>query len=172
MRASPADCFAALWEQAQRDLAAKAPGDAVTYHSGWGFETGWYDPANGLPRIWLWRIGAVPDPPGRPDLATQPLEDACTLAHQYGHFLSERAGNRTATYLAALDAFHEARRELSQEEQAEILAEEVRAWELGRQALAALGCNDWDGFEEWRWRGLSAYSRRLARSTPSQDPAR
>lgn len=173
MRVTPAECLGALWDLAQRELAGDAPGGrgAVVYHSGWGFESGWYDPAGGLPHIWLWRIGKVPDPPASPDLSTQPLEDACTLAHEYGHFLSDRAGNRTAAYVAALDAFHGAGRALSQQEQAEILAEEVRAWEYGREALAALGCTDWDGFEECRWRWLSSYSKRFDRPAPSQDPA-
>jgi hypothetical protein len=170
-RMTPADVLSRLWKRAQLDLAGETncTFGTVMYHAGEGFENAWYNPNRGLPHIWLWRRDRVPNPADQnvPDVVTQPMEDACILAHEYGHFLSERDGSRTPAYEAALDAFHAAQdeggRALSTNEQALVLDEETRAWDLGRQVLAELGVDEWRAFDERRERALASYRAEFAR---------
>ena len=144
------------WRLAERDLGGRIPKGAVTYHVGVGTEGGSFkanaDCTPPLPQIILWRTDHVPLPQDEPDLRTRPMEDACTPAHEYGHYLSD-----------PLDTLHEHYEAIRRKEkidrvgQERVLAEEERAWEQGREALAELGCTEWGHFEDCRQRSLKSY---------------
>ncbi len=98
-------------------------------------------------------------PQEEPDMALDPLKDACTLAHECGHFLSDREGAQTQAYCDAIDAD----RVVWAEGQAAVLAEEERAWDLGRDALARLGCTEWAYFDSYRAKCVQTYREGFAR---------
>ena len=102
--------------------------------------------------------------------AIDDLPDACVLAHEFGHFRSLQAGQQSARYHEIIDRPDPGREdgemgaELSEEDKALVIAEEERAWDYGREELAALGFDHWEVFEQERRRGLEEYGRRLSKS--------
>jgi hypothetical protein len=106
---------------------------------------------------------SLPYPRGEPDLSdpNQALQDGCTLAHEYGHRLSDLQGNRTPEYVAAVSTPHHQWPSLTDPQKRLILDEESRAWSLGREALKQLGCDDWVVFEERERKGLDKYRELL-----------
>ncbi len=106
------------------------------------------------------RSAAAPADLAPPDI----LAELCTLAHEYGHAVSWRAGNRTAEYVAATDRMFKlldaaAGGRLTDEECSLIEAEERRAWANGRAMLGELGFADWAVFDERERAGLAEYVR-------------
>jgi hypothetical protein len=157
---NPSDCFVALWRFVEGELArGHSKRGTVTYHAGIGIEGGKYRWNGGLPQVVLWRKDRAPPQQEEPDLATQPLLDACLLAHEYGHFLSDREGERTKTFYEAISTG----RALPPEAQEAVLVEEARAWELGRQALTYLGCTEWSDFDGYRDHFIETYREGLAK---------
>ncbi len=60
------------------------------------------------------------------------LDELPTLAHEYGHAVSERRGGRTPDYRAAIDVSSEQwPHRLTDEQRRLIFAEEATAWALG-----------------------------------------
>jgi hypothetical protein len=117
--------------------------------------------AGGRPQIYLFRpTESLPTVRHRPD-PTQPEEDACTLAHEYGHHLSRLGGHRPAGYEPAVDTPLVDWPNLTGDQKSFIFDEEDRAWQLGRDVLARLGCDDWTMYDQRTRDGLSKYRELL-----------
>jgi len=172
---TPGARFTELWAQAERDLAGDTGDATFTVRYGrlldGGRGYGWYAPNEGeggrkLPFIELWRTDALPDPQWTPDLKTRPLLDACDLAHEHGHFLSDKNRERTPEYEAALEVlrlYHEQRERMpTPEERALIYAEEERAWAYARKTLVGLGVDEWEAFDARKAEALASYRAPLA----------
>jgi len=163
---NPAEVFRQLWERVQKE------GVGVLYAAPLGSAEidaeGLYAPAGTrafqtTPQILLFRVPPAPMP--RPQSApddTQPIHDACTLAHEYGHWLSDKEGHRTAAYVAAVCTPHDQWPTMTSAGRRIIYSEEARAWHLGRAALAELGCDEWAAFDERESKALETYRRLLA----------
>jgi hypothetical protein len=168
---NPGNVFKVLWELAEKDLAGDGGDGSMTvrYHRVLGkndIEFGCYGPNRGVdgracPIIEIWRSDDLPDPQWTPDLETRPLQDACDLSHEHGHFLSDRNKKRTAPYEAANEVLRlhmeQGARGVTAEERALILDEEERAWDYARETLTTLGVDDWEYFEERRAKALDSY---------------
>ena len=114
------------------------------------------------PLIVLYRSPRVPRDQHAPDLEKCPLEDSVTLAHEFGHFLSDRDGNHTDEYIAAVTAFDYGNGSLYPASHRElIIMEEERAWDNARHVLEGLGFDAWEQFDERRARSLSTYGEKL-----------
>jgi hypothetical protein len=161
--------FNRLWEQVSQECYVSYHGRLESNE----IEDAWYskDPwGNGSgPQIWIFWERApdrkcAPVPQSQPDLVGNVLGDCCLLAHEYGHRLSDKAGNRNAAYLAALEQFDQGRGapQMTPEEKAIIYGEEERAWALGRAVLVDLGFEDLGAFDTRRDEGLAEYRKRLA----------
>ena len=112
---------------------------------------------NDLPQIVLWRLPPLPSPDDKPDLVTQPMPDACILAHEFGHFCSDPTDRLHPLYDRARKGGP-----LTIEEKRQIMTEEETAWDRGRSALATLGCDEWGEFERRREQCLKTYRKGLA----------
>jgi hypothetical protein len=178
---SPGDCFERLWHHVSGDLDGawkrKDPDDVTEYVrvaylpalEGMDPEMdGFYDANDGFPQIHLLAGGRepFPSPSDRPDLKTQPEVDACILAHEHGHFLSDVRGNRTSAYVDAVLRFQKKESPLPQD-RGLILAEEERAWDHGHETLTSLGVTEWQTFEERKRDGLAYYAAKLGDPTPN-----
>jgi hypothetical protein len=164
---SPGELLTALWD------IVMPPGEVentviVNYvapiNSNEANVNGQYRPigAAGRPQILLFRPTALLPPVRyRPDDA-MPEEDGCTLAHEFGHHLSRVGGHRPAGYEAAVDTPPVEWPNLTPEQRMFIFEEEVRAWRLGREVLARLGCDDWTRYEERTRDGLMKYRELLS----------
>jgi hypothetical protein len=156
--------FADLWRDTQEELARASghPGllqGTVAYRLKLErLDAGEYSWNNGAPTIRLYRPWNLPQNLEQPDLITRPVEDACTLAHERGHFISDPTGHRSQ--LAYTTWRHGA--QLTPEHQVLILEEERRAWQHARAILTELGWLDWAAFEAIRWRLLRGYSEGLS----------
>lgn len=123
---SPADAFACLWVKAlARGILIHVGPIGIRQHERGTF----YVTENGRPHIHLKRkhqheVEGV-------------VEELFTLAHEYGHFLSHCDGNRTAEYVAAVDALR-AGDKLAAEQAALTYDEERRAWDHARAELKRL----------------------------------
>lgn len=104
------------------------------------------------PRIVIYR--ARVDQPG------DELDELLTLAHEFGHYRSFAAGQRTKEYETVLDdrATWLTR---SIEERQLILEEEARAWTYARSELDVLGFVNWAAFEQREAESLRHYRLRL-----------
>src|SRR6266446_6132828 len=111
-----------------------------------------------FPTIRLYRWPDLPPDPEQPDMVTRPNEDACTLAHERGHFISDRDGSRSQPAYTKLRKGDP----LTAGEKVLIIEEERRAWTHGRDVLKALGCNSWDVFTTTRDEALRGYEDGLA----------
>lgn len=96
-----------------------------------------------------------------------PLEEAITLAHEFGHYESFAAG-LSPGYEVARDLFGEEQRavpppasRLTLAQKQLILDEEQLAWTNGHAVLEALGFVDWVAFDTRERDGLAEYRRRL-----------
>jgi hypothetical protein len=91
-----------------------------------------------------------------------PSEQECvTIMHEYGHFLSDQAGFRDDAYEEALRKFNSGL-PLVDADQALVIAEEERAWVLGRGALLELERQDLlPAYDERRIDTRNAYAARL-----------
>jgi hypothetical protein len=96
-----------------------------------------------------------------------PLEEAITLAHEFGHYESFTAGV-APDYPAARDLFGVEQAavpvpasRLTATQKQLVLGEEQMAWTNGRAVLAAFGFNDWQAFDTRERDGLAEYRRRL-----------
>jgi len=134
------------------------------------------------PRIWIFREladmprGVSTDHGARfvVDVPAAPLvmrDELCTLAHEFGHHQSWarlgateewQAYERAALSLRDRDS-------VTAEESLLILAEEERAWDLGREALSAHGVPSWPYFDERRTRGLENYRVICRRADPAPE---
>lgn len=171
---NPAECLPDLWRLVEQELNAASEPPArtakgVVAYELWSissdtdpatsfFDGGSYFWNDGLPRIRLYRRGCVPAATTEPDLRMQPAVDACILAHEYGHFCSDKNGSRTQS------TYDELRHRPAVDVRAQqiILAEEQAAWTHARAVLAVVGCTDWVVFEEVRARSLGSYERGFA----------
>ncbi len=117
-----------------------------------------------------------------PDL----LEELITLAHEFGHFLSWKQGNRTRPYVDATTHIEryfdgEDLPRLAEEQIQLVRDEERRAWTFGEEELRELGFADWDAFCShkrdaldqyeiiFRWEPLPWHVRRLREWAESDD---
>jgi hypothetical protein len=162
---NPGDRLGELWTLAEKDLAG--PGGntmhVVTYSALVAFSG--YVPnvrpdGTKLPTIFIHRKDAVPQPQDKPDRVTQPEEDACVLAHEHGHFLSNENGERTTEYESALAVCHGMRsggRAPTMVERDAVYDEEHRAWEYARKTLTKLGVHEWTFFDAYRESKLKGY---------------
>lgn len=100
------------------------------------------------------------------DTSTRPHDDLILLAHEFGHFLSDKAGHHTAEYVTARALLNERERgktheSLSRTQAQLVLDEEERAWTLGRNVLRGHGFEDLTQFDSARERGLETYRAEL-----------
>ena len=159
-----ATLFTALWGQTEQDLARasvrpRLSKGTVAYRFHFvGLEAGSYEWNAGAPRIRLYRSGNLPDDAEGPDLVTQPVDDACILAYERGHFISDPIGDRSRSAYAS---FREGL-QLTLAQRTVIFEEERRAWHNARLVLKRLGWTDWASFEAMQWRLLHGYSEGLA----------
>jgi hypothetical protein len=111
------------------------------------------------PKIWLF-CRNVPHPHDQPHTTDPNLrKTVVTLAHETGHFLSWRLASSGATaawhaYFAAACQRDEDPTKLAAEQKHLIMAEEERAWDLGRPLLIDAGFGEWSAFDEARDTGL------------------
>ncbi len=159
-----ATLFTALWRQTEQDLARaslrpRLSKGTVAYRFHFvGLEAGEYEWNNGAPGIRLYRSWNLPEDVEQPDLVTQPAEDACILAYERGHFISDPTGDRSqSAYASFREGSH-----LTLAQRTVILEEERRAWHHARAVMKRLGWTDWAGFEAMQWRLLHGYSEGLA----------
>lgn len=159
-----ATLFTALWGQTEQDLARasvrpRLSKGAVAYRFHFvGLEAGSYDWNAGAPRIRLYRSGNLPNDVERPDLVTQPIDDACILAYERGHFISDPMGDRSQSAYAS---FREGL-QLTLAQKTVIFEEERRAWHHARTVMMRLGWTDWASFEALQWRLVHGYSEGLS----------
>jgi len=167
---TPFAMYCALWHH------AAAEGIYVGYQ---GIDTnvlGFFDPRetvrNGLgwPQICITRPYYYPsiDQPSdqkHPDDAAKPidvLDELFTLAHEYGHYISFKAGNRTTEYVEAVTHIGNCvdsgnTPTISAHAIALVREEETRAWQFGRDTLQTLGCDVLAPFDERAKRSLERY---------------
>ncbi|MDA4131998.1 MAG: hypothetical protein OK454_02575, partial [Thaumarchaeota archaeon] len=155
---TPADVFRDLWAFVRDELRATTKMDApVSYNTRGGAapedEAAYVREAT---CIWLYRDEPLPDPDSEPEMS-QPDKDACLLAHEYGHYLSDKAG-RPEGYMAANDVFI-AGGPITEVELALVLDEERLAWSHARSELAKLGVTEWSSFNQHEKDGLDAYEQ-------------
>jgi hypothetical protein len=159
-----ATLFTALWGQTEQDLARasvrpRLSTGTVAYRShAVGLEVGSYHWNAGAPRIRLYRSGNLPDDAERPDLVTQPIDDACILAYERGHFISDPLGERSQSAYASFREGYQ----LMLAQKTVIFEEERRAWHHARVVMMRLGWTDWASFEALQWRLLHGYSEGLS----------
>jgi hypothetical protein len=159
-----ATLFTALWGQTEQELARasvrpRLSKGTVAYRSHFvDLEAGSYEWNAGAPSIRLYRSGNLPDDVERPDLVTQPADDACILAYERGHFISDPIGDRSQSAYAS---FREAL-PLTLAQKTAIFEEERRAWHNARLVLTRLGWTDWASFEAMQWRLIHGYSEGLS----------
>jgi len=155
---TPADVFRDLWSVVRNELRTMTKMDApVSYNTRGGAAP--EDEAAYVPEamcIWLYRDEPLPDPDSEPEMS-QPEKDACLLAHEYGHYLSDKKG-RPEAYLSANDSLI-ADRPMTPQDMALVLHEERLAWSYARSELAKLGVTEWAYFNEKETDGLNAYER-------------
>jgi len=103
------------------------------------------------PAIQLWRT--------RFDVVDDYAQELVTLAHEYGHALSHRRGERPRTEMPAPSP------DLHENEKDIIQAEEARAWQYGRALLENLsgGVYDFALFNTRKREGDEGYATRLGR---------
>ena len=113
----------------------------------------------------------VPSPDWEP-ARDATVEEACNLAHEYGHHLSAKGGTRTAAYASALEVFNswlhpqtgpEGLRCPTREEQELVLLEERIAWAHAETVLCDLGVTEWSAFTTLREKSLAAYAETFRR---------
>jgi hypothetical protein len=91
----------------------------------------------------------------RADTVDDYEQELITLAHEYGHAISHRKGQRPREQMP------EASPELTPAERQAIQNEEARAWTYGREVLAAVGLTDFEAFEKRKADADGIYLRRL-----------
>jgi hypothetical protein len=95
------------------------------------------------------------------DVADLP-DELLTLAHEYGHVISDRRGWRTLGLIEALEVdVDDWPTKLSDRQRGLIFDDEERAWTFGWGALAALGYRDRAAYDRRRDEGLAQYRSRL-----------
>jgi hypothetical protein len=165
MSKTHAELLRELWKLVEADLAPgeDPPTGAVTYTGLFGKEGGCYvrqQSARGImPRIELART-PCPNPQTSPDLVTSPLADMLDLAHEHGHFLSDKNLDRTEAYDFAVKFMEAGRlqgRILTPENEEAVREEEERAWDYARKTLATLGFAGEEAFDMRRARALRTY---------------
>lgn len=184
---SPADCFVALWREAELQLARATIYDEnfVPPRSDWvppgivSYGTrragrlgdGDYRWCDGSPSITLVRpLDRIPKRADLPDPQTQPDEDACLLAHEFGHFHVDPQGDAA---LAAIERVRTGSGTL--DDGLLVLKDEEAAWKVGAELLADQGCSQWEHFIVVRARSLTTYEAALPgrpRAAPWEPPPR
>ena len=103
------------------------------------------------PTIQLWRT--------RADTVDDYAQELITLAHEYGHAISHRRGERPRIDMP------EPSPNLPEEEKQVVEEEEERAWKYGREVLASLTDGKYDCvlFEERKRIADAVYAQRLGR---------
>lgn len=94
------------------------------------------------------------------EILTDPVENAITLAHEFGHHKSKESGERTQAYEAALYKFSHGQGLLGNEKEL-ILGEESRAWNYAREVLSSLTFGHMGRYDTRRSQALREYRRRL-----------
>lgn len=82
-------------------------------------------------------------------------QELITLAHEYGHAISHRNGQRP------WEEMPDPSPDLTPAEKQAVQDEEARAWEYGREVLAELGISDFEAFEKRKADADAIYLRRL-----------
>jgi hypothetical protein len=101
-----------------------------------------------------------------------PLADTCRLYHEYGHFLSHRAGFWTADFREANSVFRSQSTRCNAEEATNaglsdaqkwlILEEEIRAWLLGRPHLLTHRASVRDTYDSVATKSINTYSTKMS----------
>ena len=151
--------YVALWREVQKYVQVMYESAEVD-EKGQVFEHGYFHPMwrDVRPCVVICRPRVSSETPWEPDPDHRALSEACSLAHEYGHFLSFHKKRRTATYHTAINLGC-AWPDLSPEQQRHVLSEERRAWDLGRNAVAALGLPILGALRKRRREGLGIYRK-------------
>ena len=166
--ASPLDYFSALWLRAREGLEGLPLGRVgfVFYERLSTGADAEYRPEGPTIRI---HRAEVPSPDWEP-APDATVEEACNLAHEYGHHLSAEGGTRTAAYDSALEVFNswhhpqagaQGLRCPTREEQGLVLGEERIAWAHAEAVLSDLGVTEWSAFTALREKSLAAYTEQF-----------
>jgi hypothetical protein len=162
------ETYARLWGTAEGD------GAFVTYEgtAPHGTEAGWFHPtdAGGDPKIVVVRPyymhHTMPHWERSDGVAVDIEAEFCVLAHEYGHMVSWRAGNRTAEYVTAAEAVNARERgkplALDGKARALVFDEEERAWKNGRKVLRSYDWTPWERFNAEEKKALDVYREILA----------
>ncbi len=85
-------------------------------------------------------------------------KETCFVAHELGHALSHRKGTLPPIYITALEIPSvDWAAVLTRKDKRSIIAEEKRAWRIGRKQLAPLGFTDWETFDAEAQRAVQSY---------------
>jgi hypothetical protein len=147
--------FVALWK------LAEDAGIFVHYSGTLGAlrgETGFFEPrtkATGGPWIGIIRPGFENGPTPLPESA-ELLAFLVTLAHEWGHAISWKAGHRTREYIAANRRFGRGE-PLADEQRRLVLEEERRAWRSARTELLSLRFDRGDAFDKHEREAVEFY---------------
>jgi hypothetical protein len=118
-----------------------------------GLDGGEYRWMDGFPSITLFRVAGLPARHEDPDVMTAPTQDACLLAHELGHFISDKEGTTTEE---ARDRWARGER-LSSDDVDLILTDEREAWRIAHQLLEQHSFSHWDVFNDLRSRWYGSY---------------
>jgi hypothetical protein len=91
----------------------------------------------------------------RADTVDDYEQELITLAHEYGHAISYRKGQRPR------ERMPEPAPERTPVDKHAIQGEEARAWTYGREVLVAIGVTDFEAFEKRKADADAIYFRRL-----------
>lgn len=99
------------------------------------------------------------------------LDELCTLAHEFGHYVSHIGGLRTPELASSCDLLFQRRRRepgvaqtkpLSPAQHDLVRQEEARAWTYGRDVLKELGFEQWPAFDARERKALDVYEEIFA----------
>ncbi len=89
------------------------------------------------------------------------LDELLTLAHEYGHYCSWRAKERSAEYETAIECDPCNWSQLSEASKQLIHGEEKRAWAYANETLRTLEFSDWPSFEKRESESMKIYCDKL-----------
>ena len=93
--------------------------------------------------------------------STNPIFELITLAHEYGHFISARRGDRSAEF-NLVNSTQVGQWQLLNAHQKEVIwIEELIAWKNARYVLRGLGFDGWPTFNKAKIEAMAAYENRL-----------
>jgi len=129
------------------DIAEKS--DFMLTGSDGQLRNGYYWERNGTHHVWIRK-------------ALRGTARLATLVHELGHYQSARYHGRSEVYQRAIEGEPRTWVDRSLEERRAVLAEELRAWQLGLEIARKHGLDDTSDFLEHARAGFTEYRDRVA----------